>query len=178
MNRNIKLTIFSLYSYLNNILMVFVDILPAMLLRRLVFRIILGQIGRGAHIDYGVYFRYPRKIFIGSNVSINKNCGFYASYAIKEARIVIGDNVTFGPEVSLFSAGHDYHYLDLPDIAKSIVIENNVWIGGRSVILPGVTIREGAIVAAGSLVTKDVEAYKIVGGNPAKVIKDRVIQVK
>ncbi len=157
-------------------LMVIVDILPTMPLRLLAFRIMLGKIGKGVHIDYGTYFRYPRKVFLGNNVSINKNCRFYASFAVKDAHIVIGDNVTFGPEVTLFSAEHDYRYLDLPDIAKSIVIENNVWIGGRSVILPGVTVREGAVIAAGSVVTRDVEPYKIVGGNPARIIKDRVIQ--
>lgn len=177
MNRNTKLAIFSVYSYLNNVLMMLIDILPTMPLRRLLFRIILGRMGKGVHIDYGTYFRYPRKIFIGNNVSINRNCSFYASYSMKEAYIIIGDNVTFGPEVTLFSAGHDYRYFDLPDIAKNIVIEKNVWIGGRSVILPGVTIGEGAVVAAGSVVTKDIAPYKIVGGNPARVIKDRVMQI-
>ena len=151
------------------------SILPTMPLRRLAFRVVLGQMGTSVHIDYGAYFRYPKKIFIGNNVSINRNCGFYASHAVKDAKIVIGDNVVFGPEVALFSAGHDYRYLDLPDTAGSIIIEKNVWIGGRSIILPGVTIGEGAVVAAGSVVSKDVAPYKIVGGNPARVIKDRIM---
>jgi maltose O-acetyltransferase len=78
--------------------------------------------------------------------------------------------------VKFFAAGHDSQYLDLPDNSKSIEVQDHVWIGGNSTILQGVTIGEGAIVAAGSVVTKDVEPYTIVGGVPAKFIKPRKLK--
>ena len=80
-----------------------------------------------------------------------------------------------GPYVTFFSAGHDYHTLSLPDTAKTISVGSNVWIGGGATILPGVTIGEGAVIGAASVVTKDVEPYTVVAGNPAKMINSRVL---
>ncbi len=92
--------------------------------------------------------------------------------------ISIGDNVIFGPQTILWSSNHDYNsQLSIPyggpDILKAVKIESNVWIGMRTIVLPGVTIGEGAVVAAGSVVTKDVPRLAIVGGNPARIIKFR-----
>jgi maltose O-acetyltransferase len=116
-----------------------------------------------------------KQIKIGSRTSINRDCKLIASHYYKDVFIEIGDNVAIGPEVTFFAAGHDYRHIDLPDTADSIKICDNVWIGGRSVILQGVTVGEGAVIAAGSVVTKNVEPYTIVGGNPAKYIKDRTL---
>ncbi|MEA3423389.1 MAG: DapH/DapD/GlmU-related protein, partial [Bacillota bacterium] len=76
-------------------------------------------------------------------------------------------------------SNHNFSEKDIPMIMQGdsepapVVIEDDVWIGARTVILPGVVIHEGSIIAAGSIVTKDVQAYSIVGGNPAKLIKMR-----
>ena len=75
----------------------------------------------------------------------------------------------------MFAAGHDYRELSLPNTAASIHIGKHVWIGGRSIILQGGNIGEGAIITAGSIVTKDVESYSIYAGVPARKIKDRTI---
>lgn len=171
MDRRFRI-LFPIYSYLNNMLMLFMDAMPTVI-RNMVFHIILGRLGRGVHIDYGVYFRYPKKIFLGDGVSINKDCRFYASHAVKDAYIMIGNNAVIGPEVAFFSAGHDYKNIELPDTARSIVIEKNVWIGGRAIILPGVTVREGAVIGAGAVVTKDISPYTVAAGNPAREIKKR-----
>ena len=132
--------------------------------------------GKGNHIDFRTYFRYPHKISIGSDVTINRGCSINAGYLVKEATISIGNHVAIGPECSFFAAGHDTTDLQLADTGAPIVVKPNVWIGGGSVIIQGVTIGEGAIVAGGSLVSKSVEPYTIVGGNPAKKIKDRVVK--
>lgn len=101
--------------------------------------------------------------------------------------ISIGNNVIFGPETVLWSFNHDYKSDKfIPygggDILKKITIEDNVWIGMRAIVLPGVHIGEGAIIAAGSVVVKDVPPFSIVGGNPAKIVgerdKDKYIQLK
>jgi maltose O-acetyltransferase len=84
-----------------------------------------------------------------------------------------------GPDVMIISRGHNFSRLDIPMMSqgdsdpKLVVFENDVWIGARAIILPGVHIGQGAIVGAGAVVTKDVPPYAIVGGNPAKVIKSR-----
>jgi len=94
--------------------------------------------------------------------------------------IIVGNNVIFGPETVLWTANHNYNSDEMipyggEDVVKAIVIEDNVWIGMRTMILPGVTVGEGAVVAAGSVVVKDVPKCAIVGGNPAKVLKYRDI---
>ena len=84
--------------------------------------------------------------------------------------IEIEDNVMIGPEVALLTANHDFadHWVLL---CGKIHIKRNAWIGARAVILPGVTVGENAVVAAGAVVTKDVPAMAVVGGVPAKILK-------
>ncbi|MFV5684914.1 sugar O-acetyltransferase [Flavobacterium sp. GB2R13] len=113
------------------------------------------------HINYGKHTK------IGKNVFINFDCVF-----LDLGGITIEDNVLIAPKVSLLSEGHpisneDRHSL----IPQPIHIKKNAWIGANATILPGVTIGENAIVAAGAVVSKDVPDNSIVGGVPAKFIK-------
>jgi acetyltransferase-like isoleucine patch superfamily enzyme len=89
--------------------------------------------------------------------------------------IILEDNVVLGPGVVIFSSTHDYNFLALPDISAPVKICRYVWVGGKSIILPGVVIGEGAVIGAGSVVTKDIPPYCVAVGNPAKVIKQRVV---
>ena len=114
------------------------------------------------HINYGKHTK------IGKNVFINFDCVF-----LDLGGIIIEDNVLIAPKVSLLSEGHptsidDRHSL----IPKPILIKKNAWIGANATILPGVTIGENSVVAAGSIVSKDVPDNSIVGGIPAKFIKN------
>ena len=90
--------------------------------------------------------------------------------------ITIGENVMMGPEVVIYQQNHRYDNLDIPmgeqgyTPMESVIIGNDVWIGRRVMIMPGVHIGDGAIIGAGAVVTKDVAPYSIVGGVPAKVI--------
>lgn len=131
---------------------------------------------RGATIDYQTYIRYPSKVSIGERTTINRGCRFYASYHYKDVHIRIGRNVAVAPEVSFLAAGHDYTRLSLPDTAGSITVGDYAWIGARSVILQGVTIGEGAVIAAGSVVTRDIPPYTVAAGVPARVIKQRKLK--
>ena len=164
----------TLYGYLNHLFFAFINLLPYPI-RWIFLKMILKKMGRNVLIDYGCYLRYPWRISIGSSVSLNRGCNIYASMQIKHAEIIIGNNVALGPHVTLFGAGHDHSYLSLPDVAGNIVINDYVWIGGNATILHGVTIGEGAVIAAGAVVTKDVPAYSLVAGIPAKVISSRKI---
>lgn len=166
---------YSAYAYCAKLLWGFLDIMPPFI-RTLFFKIAFKKFGGQSYIDYGVFVRYPWKVRIGNGVMINQECRFYPSVRVKEAYIEIRDNVVISPQVIFFSAGHDYKQVSLPDIAASIVVEENAWIGGNAIILPGVTIGKGAVVGAGSIVTKNVPSWTVVAGNPAKIIKKRIVQ--
>lgn len=91
-------------------------------------------------------------------------------------QITLGENVVVSQGVRLCSASHDIGSCTMELTYKPIKVENNAWIAGWALILPGVTIGEGAVVAAGAVVTKDVEPWAVVGGNPAKFIKWRELK--
>ena len=166
-----------LYTWLFHLLMLMLDVMP-MCIRNIAWKVMFKQYS-GGFIDYKTYFRYPHKISIGKKVAINRECRFLASAHSKEkVDILIGDHCVFAPGVSLLSAGHDYHYLDLPDTSAPITIGNYVWIGANSIVLPGVTIGDGAVIGAGSVVTKDIAPYTVWVVNPAHQINERVINNK
>lgn len=168
--------LFNLYSWITHILWGGVDLLPQ-ILRSAIFKLLLKSFGKSSTIDYGTYIRYPTHVRIGEHTMINRGCRLLASFHYKNVEIAIGNHVAVAPEVCFLAAGHDYTKLNLPDTAGSIIVGDYVWIGARSIILQGVTIGEGAVVAAGSVVTKDVPAYSVVGGCPARVIKNREMKV-
>jgi len=135
-------------------------------------RNLLGQItGSAIHesvtIFTPLYINYGKHTRIGKNVFINFDCVF-----LDLGGITIEDNVLIAPKVSLLSEAHSISPQSRQSLVPgSIHIKKNAWIGAGATILPGVTIGENAIVAAGAVVSKDVAANTIVGGIPAKIIK-------
>ena len=123
-------------------------------------------------INGDIYVEYIDKLNIGEYCFINEGAYWSAKGEIK-----IGNNVIFGPKTTIWTYNHDYKGSHLPyggpDILGKVEIEDNVWVGMNAIILPGVTIGEGAIIGAGSVVTKDVPKFSIVGGNPIKIIGSR-----
>ncbi len=108
------------------------------------------------------------EIRVGRNVFVNQNCTFYDLGGLD-----IGDDVMIGPNVSLITSGHpvDPAQRRAAVVGTPIVIERNVWIAAGAIVIGGVTIGENSVVAAGSVVTRDVPANTLVGGNPARVIR-------
>lgn len=166
--------LYMIYSWFNHLRHIFADLAPPPI-RWLIWKLSLKKMGKNVFVDYGAYFRFPSKIEIGNEVMIGRDNSFIPAHANEENKIVIGNNVRLGPGIIFFGNSHDYSYLDLPDKGGAIYIEDHVWIGGGCRILPGVTIHEGSVVAAGSVVSKDVPPYSVVAGVPAKLIKQRII---
>jgi acetyltransferase-like isoleucine patch superfamily enzyme len=126
------------------------------------------KIGKNTVLNMSQYIFSIRKLFIGNNVHINRGCFFDA-----RAGITIGNNVSISHGVSLVTGSHRVNSTSFEGIFLPIKINDFVWLGINSIVLRGVTIGEGAVVAAGAVVTKDVEPYTVVGGIPAKKIGDR-----
>ena len=110
---------------------------------------------------------------VGDHVKINAG-----GYLSGEGGLIIGDYVLIGPNVCILSAGHEYtstkkFIIEQPLTYGLIQIENDVWIGASSIILPGVKIGQGAVIGAGSVVSKNVPSYAVVVGNPGRVLKYR-----
>ncbi|WP_051176341.1 acyltransferase [Luteimonas mephitis] len=141
-------------------------------LRTLAWRVFLARCGRGVLIDHGVYFKYPWLVEIGDDVSINRGAEFYPGM-VARARIRIGSGVRIAPNVRFHSAGHDPMKGELDEVAGDIDVEDGVWLGAACVVLQGVRIGAGAVVAAGAVVNRDVPAQAIVAGVPARVVRMR-----
>lgn len=140
------------------------------------------SIGKNLHAGRAVFLWAKHCITIGDNFYIGK-------YSIIESDAEIGNNVIFANHVSLIGR-YDHHFQELgvpirlasqirdkdynwKGLTQKIIVEDDVWIGLGSIVLSGVKIGRGSIIAAGSVVTKDIEPYCIYGGNPAKKIRDR-----
>lgn len=114
----------------------------------------------------------PWNLTMGEYASLSEAVDCYTV-----APIIVGNQTTVSQGVKLCTASHDITSKIMELSYKPIVLGPNAWVAGWSIVLPGVTIGEGAVVAAGAVVTKDVEPWTVVGGNPAKFIKKRKLKV-
>ena len=149
--------------------------------RRRMIDELFGAVGSNVSVGHGFTCDFGSNIYIGSNVSINLNCTF-----IDCNRITIGNDVLIAPCVHLNTAAHPIELVErlTPDwspgsseyrfrtYALPIKIGNGCWIGANVVVLPGVTIGGGAVIGAGSVVTKDIPANVVAVGNPCRVVRD------
>ncbi|MCI8824110.1 MAG: sugar O-acetyltransferase [Lachnospiraceae bacterium] len=111
----------------------------------------------------------------GTNIQVGKN--FFANYncmIIDVARVRIGDNCQMAPNVAIYTAGHPIHPVSrnsMYEYGKEVTIGDNVWIGGNTVICPGVHIGDNVVIGAGSVVTKDIPDWTVAAGNPCRVLR-------
>lgn len=142
-------------------------------LRRMVAGPLLASRGEDVNIEHGAFFGTGDRVHLGSRSSIGINCRIHGP-------VRIGRDVMIGPDVMIYALGHQTARTDVPMIDQGFVepsevtIGDDVWVGARSIILPGVVIADGVIVGAGSVVTKSVPPYTLVAGNPARVVRSRV----
>lgn len=150
-------------------LLLMVGLIPSQHVRKFFYSRVFGmKIDRTAIIYGGAEVRSPRNVCIGKHTSVGH-------HAILDGRrgLTIGENVNLSTGVWIWTLQHDPQSPDFATTGGPVVIEDYVWVSCRAVILPGVRIGKGAVVAAGAVVTKDVPPYAIVGGVPAKVIGER-----
>lgn len=159
------------YSWKSTCQWLFIRVLPCVPSRHLriwFLRVAGANIGKNVAMFAQLEIRCPEKLVIGEGTSIGPR-------VLLDARkgLSIGKNVTIAYEAILWTLHHDMNSLNFQGIGGKSTIGNYAWICSRSIILPGVSIGEGAVVASGAVVTKDVEPYTIVGGVPAKKIGER-----
>ncbi len=126
--------------------------------------------GQNVSVYMPVCIADPENVEVGNNVGISPFVQMWGGGGIK-----IGDGVMIGSHTAITSESHDYNQESMHGtlLRKRVVIEDNVWIGAHSIIMPGITIRKGAVIGAGSVVTKDVEPNAIMIGAPARLLKYR-----
>ena len=148
-------------------------------LKRLLFYSKFGFVGKNTNIDKSIKGTL-NNVYVGHNSYVGSNSFFNCLLA----KVIVGNYVCIADDVVFVTGNHKTNVLgeyiinnkktsNDADLDRDIVIEDDVWVGTRAIILKGVRIGKGSIVGAGSVVTKDVPPYSVVGGNPAKVIKKR-----
>ena len=138
--------------------------------RHTILQQMLGAIGQSSIIWPPFYCSYGRNTYLGDHVFINYMCTILDNNEVR-----IGSHVMIGPAVQIYTAAHDLQAETRNqgwELAKPIAIEDNVWIGGGAILLPGVRIGKNAVVGAGAVVTRSVPANTVVAGNPARVIRN------
>ena len=149
---------------LNNVHPDHYDRIPGML------KELFGKTGASVFVEPPFHCDYGYNIEVGENFFANYNCTF-----LDVAKVKMGKNVMLGPNVSIYTAGHPLHHESRNsgyEYGISITIGDNVWIGGSTVILPGVTIGSNVVIGGGSVVSKDIPDGAAAAGNPCRVIRE------
>lgn len=147
---------------------------PFHFFRKIIIKHSFKKVGSHTNFLKGLEFRNPRNISVGSNSVVNKNVLLDG----RGGELIIGNNVDIAQETNIWTLEHDVHDDYHRAKGDNVIIEDYVWIASRVTVLPGVIIGKGAVVAANSVVTKNVEPMSIVGGIPAKKIGDRKNSLK
>jgi len=147
-------------------------------LRTKFFTLMMAEAGKNIFIFPPFHCPSPEGIHLKANINISHNCLIGG-----EGGVFIGNFVMIGPNTCIVSSNHGFLKEDIPMVRQKITsspikIEDDVWIGANVIILPGVTIGQGAIVGGGSVVTKNIRPYTIVAGNPAKELRKRFSEEK
>lgn len=160
-----------LFSYIVDLDLFFLRLvgwIPFHTIRIILYKLDGVKIGKKAHIHMGTQFFNPRKVEIGDGTIVGQNAFLDGRDTLK-----IGKHVDIASDVLIYNSEHDINSDDFAPIHAPVEIGDYSFIGPRAIILPGVNLAKGTVVAAGAVVTKDTEEFDIVGGVPAKPIGKR-----
>ena len=144
---------------------------PFMLPKIILLKLFGARVGSGLVIKPGVSIKFPWKLKIGNHVWLGENC-----WIDNLDHVIIEDHVCISQGAMLLTGNHDYTLSSFDYRNAPIYLENGVWIGAQSVVCPGVRCKSHAVLAVGSVATKDLDAYTIYQGNPSKAIRERKMQ--
>lgn len=147
-----------------------IGMIPSHLIRLFFYRLAGMRIGNGSRIHMGARFYNLSKITIGRDTIIGEGVVLDG-----RERLSIGNHVAFASDVMVYNAKHSIHDEDFHAVTEPVIIEDYVFVGPRAIILPGITVKKGAVIAAGAVVTNDVPERAIVGGVPAIIIGERKV---
>lgn len=141
---------------------------PSNTVRKAILRMMGAKIGKDVLLHHGFEIRSPERLVIKGNTIV----GFDSMLDARRG-LTIGENVNISSQVMIWTLQHDYNDPEFKVSGAPTIIHDYAWISARAILLPGVVIGKGAVVAAGCVVTKDVEPFTVVGGIPAKIIAKR-----
>lgn len=170
----LKKALFRFWSYVLDLELLIVRIsgwIPLHSIRWLVYILAGVKIGRGSHIHMGAQFFYPHGVSVGKGSVVGQNV-----FLDGRDKLIIGDYVDIASDVMIYNSEHNVNSELFSATNAPVYIEDYVFIGPRAIILPGVRIGYGSVVAAGAVVTKNVPNFTIVGGVPAKEIGERKLK--
>lgn len=134
-------------------------------------RLFGAKVGTGVVIHPGVNIKFPWRLSIGDHSWIGQRV-----WLDNLDQLTIGNNVVISQGALIIQGSHDYKRIDYPTYSKPVVLEDGSWIGAGAIVTLGVTVRSHAVLAVGSVATKDLEAYTIYQGNPAVPVRERVVE--
>ncbi len=147
-------------------------LIPFSSFRKWVLQLFGAKIGKGVRIRPGVQIKFPWKLSIGNHVWLGEHC-----WIDNLTNVTIGDHSCISQGAFLCTGNHDYTSSGFELIMKPIIIEDGVWIGAKAIITPGVTCSSHSMLTAGSVATKNMDAFGIYQGNPALKVKERKISL-
>jgi acetyltransferase-like isoleucine patch superfamily enzyme len=171
LNHAVKKILNRFYNYYLDfelLLLSWISLIPIHTIRLWAYKLSGVKVGKGSHFHIGTNFYNPEGVEVGEGSIIGKH-----AFLDGRDKLKIGNHVDIASDVMIYNSEHDLAADDFAATQAPVEIGDYVFIGPRAIILPGVKIGKGAVVAAGAVVTKDVEEFAIVGGVPAKVIGER-----
>lgn len=156
--------------YVTNIIFFKNALNPVSGLKVSLLRMFGAKVGKGVMIKPSVNIKYPWKLVIGDYSWVGENV-----WIDNLANVTLGSNVCLSQGAMLLTGNHDYSKKTFDLSVKAIVLEDGVWIGAQAMVCPGIICRSHAVLAACSVATKNLEAYKIYQGNPAVEVRERII---
>lgn len=149
-------------------LLVDLGYVPSHAVRRFFYRRSGMVLPKSSSVHWRAELYAPQSVVVGEHCIIGDAC-----FLDGRSGITLGENVNIGSHVSIYTRQHDVDSPDFAEVGGPVTVGDYVWIASHALVLPGVTIGEGAVVAAAAVVTRDVAPYTLVGGNPARIIRQR-----